>query len=424
MGRVEALPMRMGRWVAVASVAAVTCWQAPSVAGTTGQPTRASVVVGLVGESGLEVLHSEFRTRDGRDAALPSAAERSAVPVALPSPSLPYDTRVEQLRAGPLGKLKPSTLYYLRGTRLLIWTGSLREGSDNPPDIQGETVFHGTGTGSLVAGRTVGTAPDALLVVTLGYTDESWTWLAAQSWIDIATSSVIDLISAAAPVFCDGARAVAAFRRSGRLPYYIAGNGYFETLAYSPGHTAEAVRVGGVHTDGTPYHAQASTNYSGHGYDLAEAWTNRIATTATDKGISSAGGTSGSTPRVAGRAANLLMQARRLLGDNGTGARGGALAVQGKKAQVPQTGPLADGRLTSDELLDAQLATSTPSAPVPAFAYEGYGWANAEAERRAWQVISGEAPRPSRPLDDAAYAAATAARAAFTTAKGCTAPLQ
>lgn len=387
-------------------------------------PARAaSSVVALVGERGIEVLHAEFATMDGRDAVLPPALAARAVRVPMPDRRWDYERRLAALRSGPLGRLRPNTLYYLSGTRLLVWTGSQ---STRDAGVHGREHRHGTGTASLVAGRTVGTAPQSLLVAALGHSGEAWTWVAQQPEIDVATASGFDALAGSAPLLCEGARAAAAFRRSGRLPYFIAGNGLFETLAFSPGHTPDVVRVGGVHTDGTPFHGQTgAANYSSHGYDVAEAWTSPMAAAGDDQEHELGSGTSGATPRVAGRAANLLLHARRLVGDTGTGARGGALVVAKRGARLPRSGPLADGRLTADELLEVQLATSRPSMAAEGvrYGYEGFGWANAQAEQQARAVLSGTEPLPARPLDTAAHEAALAARAGVTAAKGCGAPL-
>jgi hypothetical protein len=373
-----------------------------------------------MGES-IEVLHEEFRTHDGRDAVLPPAAARAAVRVDLPSARLPYEDRVEALLRGPLGRLEPDTLYYVRGTRLMLWTGGMSEAS--APPVAGPDAFHGTAVTGIAAGRTTGTAPDSLVVVALVNGEAAWNWLADQPWIDLATTSGFSL-GGAAPVLCEGVRGAEAFRATGRLPYMIAGNGFFETLAFSPGHSASIVRVGGVHSDGTPYLAQESTNYSSHGYDLAESWSHRVAASGSDDGYTTAGGTSGSTPKVAGRAAALLRHVRVLLRDAGTGAREGALAVAGPGAKRFASGPLADGRLTADELLRVQLLTSRPSLSVEGarYAHEGYGWFDGEAEAQARAVLEGRVALPERPLDEQAHAAALAARDSSTTARGCTLP--
>lgn len=113
-----------------------------------------------------------------------------------------------------------------------------------------------------------------------------------------------------------------------------------------------------------------------------------------------------------------------MLGDTGTGARDGALVVAGKNVARPTTGPLADGRLTADELLAVQLATARPSSAAEPgrYAYEGFGWADATAEQHAVDVLKGRRPLPARLVDTAAHGAALTGRSALTTAKGCTAP--
>jgi hypothetical protein len=148
-------------------------------------------------------------------------------------------------------------------------------------------------------------------------------------------------------------------------------------------------------------------------------------------------GTSGATPFAAGGAAQLVLEARALLGDTRTGVRGDVLA-QGAPGTVA-TGPLADGRLTTAELRALVLATATsrPGAqpedatacetppynatPVrwqdvpagaPGFALIGYGAVDRPAIALGTEVLRGARPLPARADEDRYFAADAASRAA------------
>jgi hypothetical protein len=293
-----------------------------------------------------------------------------------------------------------------------VWTGT--RGSD---PLAGD--MHGTGTTSIAAGRTVGAAPAALLVVTLGYSDESWSWAAAQPWIDVVSTSVFEAVGSAGTGLCPGAAGAAALARSGRLGFAAAGNGPVDTVALSPGGHPAVLRVGGVTRDGTTAlpGAAGETWWSAREYDVAELYRNKIAKTGTDDEYTEAGGTSGSAPRVAGRVAALLGRVRQAVGDRGTGTRSGSVVVAAR-GRAPRGGPLADGALTGDELRDVVLAVARPATQA-GYAVEGYGWFDARAADAAYAVLLGKAPAPARAADDAARTAAVAARTAAYVSRGC-----
>lgn len=385
-----------------------------------GTPARAEappVTIAVIGEDGLDPLHREFATRDGRDVRLPAAISAKAVRVDLPRGGS-YSNRHATMLRGPLGRMKANTLYYVRGTRLVIWTGTRATGAVDKGDQE-----HGTGVASLAGGRTTGHAPDALIVMALDHFDLSWAWMAQQSWIDVGTSSAFDPLVGSAPVVCLATSAVKAVRQSGRLPFLIAGNGPYDTTVSAIGQSPHVVRVGGVNDDGTsrlPGDGSSVGSYSGRGYDIAERYAFTIAKYGTADGYVKAGGTSGSTPLVASRTASLIAYARRLVGDTGIGARGGALVVAQRGAKAPARGPLSDGKLTADELLAAQLAAANPARAEPTrYTVEGYGFFGDEAQALVEQVIAGRAELPERAADDLVYSAALAARQAATLAKGC-----
>jgi hypothetical protein len=365
----------------------------------------------VVAESGIDPLHREYRTTDGRDAVLPAAIARSVVRVTIPR-GLDHEEAVDALVRSPLGHPKANTLYYVRGTRLLVYYGATAKGS-----VLAD-AFHGTGTTSLVGGAKVGAAPTSLVVAVLGYQEPSWDWVAARPWIDLATTSTFDITNG---LLCDSTAGVRAFRQAGHLPFAAAGNSFIETTVISPGGYPDVVRVGGVRPDGTTALPDQSdpTLYSGRAYDVGGLFANRIAAAGTTSGYTTGTGTSGSAPQIAGRTADLLARARVAVGDMGAGVRRGALVVA--TGRFPARGPLADGKLTADELLKAVLDSSRPAAtePIGRYAVEGYGWFDAAAEMRALRVLTGTATAPVRTEDEQAHAAALAARRAYYAAHGC-----
>lgn len=108
---------------------------------------------------------------------------------------------------------------------------------------------------------------------------------------------------------CDAARGFSGLRARGGLAFVIAGNGYFDTAGLSAGRHPDAYRIGAVKPDGStclPEPDKDPDSFSPRAYDLTESYVNKIAVAGSDDEYAMAGGTSGSTPRVAGRAAALL----------------------------------------------------------------------------------------------------------------------
>lgn len=387
---------------------------APAVAAAPASATqRAASVVAVIGDSGVDLVHADFALPAGQRPPLPPGAAEQAVRVQMPRGGS-ADQRREALRRGPLGKPRPNTLYHLVGTRLLLWTGTQQNDL-----LAGDA--HGTGTASAAAGRAHGGSPGGWVLVTTGFADESWNYAASQPWIDTASGSVFEPVGPGPSPLCEDAAGIARLRASGRLVFVAAGNGPVDTAALPAGAHPAAIRVGGVREDGTSAlpRPDGPTSYSARAYDLAESYTNRVAENGTEGGYRDAKGTSGSSPKAAGRVADVLARVRAEVGDGGTGTRAGALVVATDKR--PARGPLSDGRLSADELEAAVLAAAVPSAQVPAgrYAVEGYGWFGPAAQARALDFVLGRAAPPARPEDDTARAAAKAARSASVAARGC-----
>lgn len=364
-------------------------------------------VIGLIGDAGVNPLHAEFATRDGRDPRYPAGMPR-AVRVDLPRDGA-FAARLAEVQAGPLGHPTPGTLYAVGGTRLLVYT------------VGGGSVLddraHGTGVAASAAGRRTGTASDALVVFVAGTTAAAYDWLAGQSWIDVASTSVYSIRTTDQ---CAGAAAVRRMYRDGGLLFSSSGNtqDVLEPLSI-PNGLPEVYQVGGVDATGRtwlpPHPEQSEPAFAVANvirpYESGARFSFRAASGDSLNGDQPFGGTSGATPTVAGYASRLISQARVLLGSTG-GRSTQNLAVAGPGAHRPARGPLADGRFTRDELVRVLHRTAVPAETASAgrYAIEGYGATDSRSFTSALAVLEGAAPLPERAQEDVANAAAENAR--------------
>lgn len=373
-------------------------------------------VVAVVGDAGLNVLHEEFRTADGSTPRYPAGMPRPVM-VNLPK-SGSFANRIESLREGPLGQPRPDTLYAVRGTRLLVY---VPPGHD---DVLTQRA-HGTGVASSVGGRVTGTAPDALIVFVAGGGQGSYAWLASQHWIDVASTSVYGVPTSEQ---CAGAEPVRRLHANGGLLFSSSGNtlDVAEPLAM-PNGLPEVYQVGGVDADGRTYmppHLEEEQPAFAFGtvvrpYESGARFSFPAASGDDLSGSQPFGGTSGSTPTVAGYAALLVREARTLLGDRGR-RTAAAMAVRPPGGpRPPSRGPLSDGRLTRDELVRLLHTTATPAEePGPArYALEGYGATTKASHTLALAVLRGTEGEPSRPQEDAAHAHAETLRRTHSSAR-------
>lgn len=417
---------RMLRTALVAAAAVVLpCAVVPASATAAPAPP----VIAILLEPGpLNVLHTDFRTRDGRDAVLPAGVR--PVRVTLPT-SGDFETRLEAVRSGPLGAMKPNTLYYVAGTRLLIYTAPDRAGRTVTDLVEGDRL-HSTGVVDSAIGRKYGTAPEALAVFVTGSGNAPWDWAASQSWIDIVSTSTYPVPQVAlgsnsaggGSLLCEGAAGVKKMTAAGRLVFSSSGNTTDQPEAFvSPNGLPEVYQVGGVDKTGRtwlPPHTEEEDPYYTVGnvvrpYETGELYSFTAAGPDSLDGTAHFGGTSGATPRTAGWAANLVASARRITSGN---RASGFLAVGRRVAR----GPLADGKLTGAELADVLRHAAVPAEPASPGRYfvEGYGALNAKAVASAVPVLAGKALQLPRPDEDAAAAATRQARAALFNAARCT----
>ncbi len=398
--------------VGVVLVLALPPWPAMGATGSPAPPDLSPPVVALVGDAGLNVLHEEFRTADGRD---------PRYPVGMPTPirvDLPrggtFADRLDALRAGPLGSPAPGRLYAVRGTRLLIY------GTPGVSDVLTDTA-HGTGVAGSVAGRRTGSAPDALVVMVPGDSAASYDWVARQRWIDVASTSVYTIRTSDD---CAGATARRVWSE-GSVLFSSAGNTYdvAEPLVV-PNGLPETYQVGGVDAHGRtwlPPHPEEPEPFFAVGnvvrpYESGARYSFPAPAGDDDRAMQPFGGTSGATPTVAGYAARLVVEARRLLHAPAGQRAGGPLARATPGTRVPTRGPLADGDLTNAELVDVLHRTARPAevAGPHRYALEGFGATDAQSHAAALEVLRGKADMPARPDEDRANAEAEALRGTLT----------
>jgi hypothetical protein len=384
-------------------------------------PAPVPVVVAVLDEpGGVNVLHQDFRTPDGRDPQYPSGMPH---PVVIPMPRQgSFVSRRTALEAGPLGHMRPGVLYAVAGTRLLL----VNAGTGSFDGVQADAL-HATGVADSVTGTKHGTDPKDLVVMVLSSFEGGYRWLAANaSWVDLASTSDYTLStigSTTATTECEGAAEVRSYTAAGHLLFSSSGNTTdpAEPLV-APNGLPETYLVGGVDAAGSswrPGHLEESDPYYAAGnvvrpYETGAPFSYQAAAPDSTSGTTHFGGTSGATPLTAGWAARLVAHARSVVRST-TGSSHGALAAGPHKTRH---GPLVDGRLTRAELVDLLHLVAVQHSGLPqgaAYAVEGYGALDGHSILRAEAVLDGTEPLPARSPDDQADAAAHQVRAAVFT---------
>jgi hypothetical protein len=372
--------------------------------------------------------------------------------------------------------VRPAQLYWIPGTKIV---GAIEEFTGEPVCARNADgsidvfntmsqlpilgLHHGTMVASRAAADGYGACPECRIVVLPDRNLFAIEWSAANAgWIDVDSWSGGDTagVNTFCLLFCvdqtdavnDGdpelVRAVEANARA-HLSFAAAGNGVGLLVAPTPlpgpsmawyTHTPSVVVVGG-HDSGfmltwpdTPSHVVG---------DACASWGAQW-DTLDGSGPTLAGGTSAAAPFVAGEAARILLEARRIVADGRTGVHGG-IAAHGDAGLV-SSGPLADGVLTLSEWKRLALASASPrpeaqseDGPVcalpsedaffgavplawkdvpqgyPEFLQIGYGALDRRAEALAGSVLRGETAMPDRSLTDAYFAAVAVGNGALYT---------
>ncbi|HEX2240754.1 MAG TPA: S8/S53 family peptidase [Actinomycetota bacterium] len=355
----------------------------------------------MPGELGLNVFHEDFLLLKGMK--VPPDVP-NFTPVPLPREGT-FEQRLQQARQGPLGDMEPGTLYYLVGTKLFVYAPE--EPWDR--DLFAQSLDHGTGVVGSAVGAAHGTNPDGFAVFVFGPYRSTWEWLEKADWIDaISTSySRFGEFSDNRLRTCVEAPYIRRIVERGRLVFSAAGNAVppgGEVL--SPSGAPAAYQVGGVDDEGRSYLPDPTGDgaccTTTRPYETGDRFDFQSTHPSSVEGSERFGGTSGATPSTAGRATELIQFARSLLGSNWSGVRDGVLAARTGRGQVPASGPLADGDLTNQELIDVLHHTAAPAETASPIRYlvEGYGALSEDTVDLAKAVLAGEQEPPDREQED------------------------
>lgn len=322
-------------------------------------------------------------------------------------------------------------------------------------------LHHGTMVASRAAADEYGACPECRIVVlpdrnlfAINWSKQNADWIDVDSWSGGAIVGVdtfcllycVDQSQAVNDGDPDLSRAVEENAQA-HLSFAAAGNGVGLLVAPTPvpnpsatwyTHTPSVLVVGGHDSGfmttwpGIPSHVVSDSCHSwGAQWDTLDV-----------SGATLAGGTSGAAPFVAGEAARILLEARRILGDGRTGVHEGIVAEGA--AGLVESGPLVDGVFTFAEWKRLVLvsASARPEAQVedgpacalpsesgfvgatpvawkdvppgfPEFLQIGYGAVDRNAEALAGAVLRGEVPAPDRTVTDAYFLGVGAANDAL-----------
>lgn len=421
----------MSARLALLAVAA-TVLVAADPAGSSARPFPQSphdvrVVVATL-DTGVNPLHPTFR-RDGATAHPSTYLE--GYPTDAPAAELTLtDSFDDDLLDSEDGLDAFATGFaWVPGTQII---GAWSHPDDVDPVFTGPngTQYHGGPAASQIAGRGYGFSEDTLLVVMDRTAQGSSTsayevnamglrWAADQPWIDVIHTNIQSpfpwhghAVAEGRPVSTEDVDAVRYALERGKVVVSAAGNFWALPAETSP-HTA----LPGVLVVGANDNCGGPTDYTNLHPDVVS---DGYATPAADPdgyGEVQFGGTSSASPRVAGYVAELVLRVRREVGHLG-GIRDGALVVV-PEAQRPEAGPLADGRLTADEVHRVVRHTADPAGHpsrfdggsgicIPAPGAEtgawwsklGYGEVSEHTIDVAVDVVLGRVEEPARPVED------------------------
>lgn len=330
---------------------------------------------------------------------------------------------------------------------------------------------HATMTATRMGGNDGSLCPECRIVSIEGLGGASTKWAADQGWIDVQTNSWLGLIPPPLDQQTGGTTTSAFIHAQDKMLVFAAsGNGAAYLSGFAPTPTevlstaAPGVILVGAHDNGyvtqwsgAPAHVVADGYGGNRGENQGFGFGPHPVSCCT----------SAASPYAAGGGAAIVLEARQLLGDKGTGLRvvgaEKALAVNLSKANV-YAGPLSDGILTLDEAksliehtaearplegandgllhwvatgdLSSESASYIPTfgpganpfcngcwtspvkwadvpADVPAYVSIGYGAINERSVALAADVLAGTETEPTRADVDDFFAAEAIVRAPF-----------
>ena len=408
-------------------------------------------------DTGINPYHKVFRDNSARARRHPSTYlpgfPKGAEALKLSFNSKNYYDAVKADCKKVWSKVKPGKLYWFPGTKIV---GGITFQGQTEIDCKAEEpaadgrILDPAGHGTMVASRGAatqyGACKECLVVaiqfptsIPLGdassstdYAVKAIEWAAKNStWIDAQSNSWGPFAplwdpTGQAGLLTANPRLVESVEKVSKkhLAFWASGNGAAfrggvlgHPTLLSPHLGPSAIIVGGhdsgyVNTwPGFPPHVVSDSCASW------AAYRDEIGKSAENVG----GGTSGATPFAAGGAGRILLEARRILGSNGTGVHKGIVA-RGRAGLVSE-GPLKDGKFTLAEWKEVLYKTASERpetqkedgppceagayAPTPVkwtdvpdeypeYAHIGYGAVDAQSHTSALKVLRGSAKMPDR----------------------------
>ena len=471
---------RWGIVVAVASLllssGASAAQEAPDELVIRDPVARGPAAVVAVVDSGINPYHATFEDRSRRAYKHPSTY----------IPGFPKDAEALHLSFDEenywaaltldcekvWSQIRYGKLYWFPGTKIVggISFEAPPEGptpprgvncDDDPSDWVSNTpildmVGHGTMTSSRAVSREYGACPECLVVMVQGASPDAVRWAGDNSdWIDLQSNSWGPVTPAWAPTeplvanLVNDPEFVRTVEETARrhLSLWASGNGVLtrggllgHVTLVDPRMTPSVVMVG-AHDSG---YVTTWPDFPPHVVsDGCNSWAAYVDDTEKSDGTVGSG-TSASTPFVAGGAARMLLEARRLLDDHDTGVDPkGKVVASGDPGGISR-GPLSDGRLTLGEWKELVLKTATDrpkpqfedaepcdlvdglglfsATPVrwedvpegfPEYLNIGYGAVDRPAWRLASAVLRGDKALPDRSDTDAYFEADAQVRGAL-----------
>ena len=262
-------------------------------------------------------------------------------------------------------------LYWFPGTKIIghvAFPGaligdpatSLLLGSSSGPINTFATDSHGIGTSSVSAGNIHGSCPNCLIVYVHGTSEQANEWVQQQDWIDLQTNSWgISAVNRDRAYAGSNTETQRTAVERGQQIFFSAGNGQ-ENAFVAPNTTLQSSQEGPdwIVTVGATDSVDNSSP-TGHGKpadisSVGDSYPSAAGNDGTANGAGTFGGTSNSTPVIAGIYAESLHRIRKSLPGASRMQKEGVIASgpAGCKAANPNCA-FADGKLTVHELRTA-----------------------------------------------------------------------
>ncbi len=438
---------------------------APSATAAAAASTDAANAVVAVVDTGINPYHETFRDDSPRARRHPSTYipgyPKNATALRLTLNQSNYWKAVRADCARIWARIEPGRLYWFPGTKIvgaITFEPPEPLNCSEPEPMAWGRILDYDGHGTMTASRATSTEygacrdcrvvavqfPTAIpLVGAASSTDHAVAaieWAASNAgWIDAQSNSWGPFLPVWEPtgqagLITSNPKLVRAVEEvsSKHLAFWASGNGALFRFG-----------VAGHPTPLAPHLAPSAIVVGGHDSGYVNTWPGFPAHVVSDscnswaafphevdKSAENVGsGTSAATPFAAGGAIRILLEARRILGDDDTGVAKGVVA-RGPRGLV-EAGPLADGELTLEEWKTVLFKTASPRpkgqfedgppcptglygpTPVkwvdvpenyPEYLHIGYGAVDDAALKQAFGVLRGRLELPDRSSTDEYFA--------------------